>query len=209
MQRISTYAHACCLLLIASCALADDPLILFDGKSTDGWTPRGKVEQLAAVDGELHLLSKTNVWVTTKVETSDFVLEVEARIPPDADGGFNSGIAFRCTGATGKPTRYQCEIDGWKPGNTGGVYGIGRGGWLYPTNDTMAEFLKRRQDVYRHDQWNKFKIVCQGPRIQTFVNDILVTEIEDDKSLSGYFGVQHHGRGGVVKFRNIRVTVLK
>ena len=38
---------------------------LFDGKSTQGWDPRAKVETFKAVDGELHLSSQVNVWVVS------------------------------------------------------------------------------------------------------------------------------------------------
>ena len=34
---------------------------LFDGKTAKGWNPRGEVEFIKAVDGELHLFSKKNV----------------------------------------------------------------------------------------------------------------------------------------------------
>ena len=54
---------------------------LFDGKSTNDWTPRAEVEQFEAINGELHLLSKTNVWVTSKIEMDDFEAELEVFLP--------------------------------------------------------------------------------------------------------------------------------
>ena len=102
--------------------------LLFDGKSTKGWEPRAKIESFKAVDGELHLVSKVNVWVVSDVKLSDFVAELEVKIPQE-NSGFNSGLGFRLIGDKGKPKGYQCEIDRSKPG---GVYGIGMGGWLYP-----------------------------------------------------------------------------
>ena len=72
---------------------------LFDGETTNGWTPRAKVESLEAKNGELHLLSKVNVWVATKIEMDDFEAELEVFLPDDP--GFNSGLAFRCQGAKG------------------------------------------------------------------------------------------------------------
>ncbi len=114
-------------ILVPSTAAAEEWFNLFDGKTTTGWTPRSKVETFEANDGELHLLSKTNCWVTTEVEMADFEAELEVLLP--AEPAFNSGLAFRCQGAKGKPKGYQVEIDRDKPG---GVYGIGIGGWLYP-----------------------------------------------------------------------------
>ena len=52
---------------------------LFDGKTTKGWTPRAKVESFKAVDGELHLSSKINVWVVSDLQMGDFVVELEVK----------------------------------------------------------------------------------------------------------------------------------
>ena len=56
---------------------------LFDGKTTYGWTPRGKVEKFEAINGELHLLSKGNIWVLSDLEMKDFEAECEVKIPLD------------------------------------------------------------------------------------------------------------------------------
>ena len=83
---------------------------LFDGKTTKGWIPRAKVESFKAVDDELHLISKVNVWVVSDLQMADFVAELEVKIPQE-NSGFNSGLGFRLVGDKGKPKGYQCEID--------------------------------------------------------------------------------------------------
>jgi hypothetical protein len=183
---------------------------LFDGTTTTGWTPRVEVVSFEAVDGELHLLSEKNVWVTSDVKAANFVFEAEVLMPDDAeDSGFNSGLSFRCIGETGKPKGYQCEIDGPYPGQTGGIYGIGLGGWLYPTKDTAAEHKERITAALKRGEWNRYRIQCEGKRIMTWVNDTLISDIEDEQSLSGFFGIQHHGKGGVAKFRKLRMRDLE
>jgi len=162
---------------------------LFDGKSTTGWTPRAKVESFVAKKGELHLFSKVNVWVVSDLKMKDFEVETEVKIPLDYKG-FNSGLGFRLVGGQGKPKGYQCEIDQAKPG---GVYGIGMGGWLYPNKDTDAEYKERTKGVFKPEEWNKFKVVCKGSSIKTFVNGELVAEVEHKQSLEGHFGIQHYG----------------
>ncbi|MGY8768903.1 MAG: 3-keto-disaccharide hydrolase [Pirellulales bacterium] len=180
-------------------------IALFDGQTTKGWTPREEVVSFKAVDGELQLLSKKNVWVTSDLKVADFIFEGEAKIPQEDSKGFNSGFAFRCQGETGKPKGYQCEIESADPGSNGGVYGIGLGGWLYPKADQKEEHRKRISGVFKPKDWNKYRIICQGPRIQVFVNEVLITDVEHKGSLSGYFGIQHHGHGGMVSFRNLRI----
>ena len=165
---------------------------LFDGKSTKGWTPRAKVEQFDAKNGELHLMSKSNVWVTTDIQMSDFEVELEVMLPEYE--GFNSGLAFRCQGVKGKPKGYQIEIDRKIPG---GIYGIGLGGWL-----------SQRKGVLKEGEWNHFRVMGEGERIRSWVNGELVSDLKNGKQLKGCFGIQHHGKGGVVKFRKIRAREL-
>lgn len=177
---------------------------LFDGKSTKGWNPRAKVESFVAKDGELQLFSKVNVWVVSDLKMADFEVEAEVKIPLDYKG-FNSGLGFRLVGKTGKPKGYQCEIDQSKPG---AVYGIGMGGWLYPAKGKEAEYKERAKGLFKPEEWNKFKVVCKGSSIKTFVNGKLVAEVEHKQSLEGHFGIQHHGKGGTVAFRNLRARKL-
>jgi hypothetical protein len=182
---------------------------LFDGKTTEGWTARGEVVRFEAVDGVLELISEKNVWVTSDLKLGDFVFEGEVKIPDDAEKtGFNSGLAFRCVGETGKPKGYQIEIDGPYPGETGGVYGIGLGGWIYPTEETKDAHREKIMKALKKGEWNRYRVECEGAHIRTYVNDVLIGDVEDEQSLHGYFGIQHHGKGGVVRFRNLRVKDL-
>ncbi len=182
---------------------------LFDGKTTNGWAPRAAVVSFEAKDGELQILSTKNVWITSDLKMSDFILEAEVKLPEGAHGSFNSGLAFRCIGETGKPKGYQCEIDARRPTQSGGVYAIGLGGWLYPKPNQKTEFNEKIRGVFHHDDWNRIRVRCEGPRIQTWINDTPIADIKDAKSLKGFFGIQHHGKGGTVKFRNLRAKRLK
>jgi len=197
-------------LMGLSVCLAEDKgewIPLFDGKTTQGWTPRAEVVRFEAKDNELHLFSKKNVWVVSDLKLADFIVEMEVKLPPASErGGFNSGLGFRLTGDKGKPKGYQLEIDLAKPG---GVYGIGIGGWLYPKKEKMAEFAKKSKKAFKADEWNKLKVQCVGPHIQTFINGELIADFEHKTNLDGMFGIQHHGKGGTVLFRNMRVKNLK
>ncbi len=179
---------------------------LFDGKTTNGWTPRAKVESFKAVEGELHLSSKINVWVVSDLQMADFVAELEVKIPAD-NKGFNSGLGFRLIGDTGKPKGYQCEIDRAKPA---GIYGIGMGGWLYPKGKAQtAAYQKATKGLFKPAEWNHFRVEAKGPRLRTWLNGKLIAEVMHKQSLKGRFGIQHHGNGGTVKFRGLRARELR
>jgi len=185
---------------------------LFDGQSAKGWTPRGRADRLEAVNGELHLFSTANVWVVSDVQMADFEVEAEVKLPEQAaakDDHFNSGLGFRLFGETGKPKGYQCEIERESAGKNGGVYGIGLGGWLFPKGAKQTAAMRQKnRGLFRDDKWNKFRVRAVGPRIQTWINGRLISDLEDGRSLRGRFGIQHHGSGGVVRFRNLRARPL-
>ena len=178
---------------------------LFDGKTTDGWSPRSKVEKFEAINGELQLLSKVNVWVLSDLEMKDFEVECEVKIPLDYEK-FNSGLGFRLNGKNRKPIGYQFEIDRYKPG---AVYGIGLGGWLYPKKEQEIEYRNRSKNLFKPAEWNHARVLCKGSNIKTFLNQKIISNFKDNQSMSGCFGIQHHGKGGVVAFRNIRARELK
>ena len=173
---------------------------LFDGNTANGWTPRGEVEFLKAVDGELHLYSTKNVWVVSDTQATDFVAQLEVKLPPQSEGKgdhFNSGLGFRLIGEKGKPKGYQCEIERAAAGKNGGVYGIGFGGWLHPKGpEQTAKLEAATSGLFNDDNWNKIHVRVVGDRAQTWVNGQKVSDVRGIKALRGRFGIQHHGSGG-------------
>jgi hypothetical protein len=44
--------------------------------------------------------------------------------------------------------------------------------------------------------------------VTTFLNGKQIAKVDKIKEISGHFGIQHHGKGGTVKFRNLRARKL-
>ena len=185
---------------------------LFNGKTTEGWVPRGEFEFFKALNGELHLLSNKNIWVVSKAQATNFEVELEVKLPPESkikNDHFNSGLGFRLIGETGKPKGYQCEIERNAGGKNGGVYGIGFGGWLYPKGQQQSAQLKTNtKDLFNDIKWNKIHVRAIGNRVETWVNGQKVSDVKGIKKHHGRFGIQHHGSGGTVKFRSLRFRSL-
>jgi hypothetical protein len=179
-----------------------DWINLFDGKTLNGWSARAKGD-VTAKDGEIQILSKgANLWLVHEGEFADFELIVEAKMPDDA---YNSGIGFRCTGE-GKPKGYQCEIDRAKSGM---IYAIGSG-WVWPKgNDEAAQFKTMAGDCFDNADWNKFRIRCEGDHIQIWINGTQTADVRDDRFAKGSIALQHHGKGGLHRFRNIKLRKLQ
>ena len=114
-------------------------------------------------------------------------------------GEYNGGIGFRLirNNKKGKPKGYQCEIDEKKSGS---LYAISKG-WILQA--------KKDWDSFKSGEWNKFKIRVEGQRIQIWVNGKQPVDIQDDKFSKGSIALQHHGRGNVYKYKNIRLKNLK
>ncbi len=189
----------------AAAATIDDNnwIELFDGKTFNGWKALAEGD-VTVENGEIRILAKgKNLWLIHDAAYDDFELQVEAKMPV---GQYNSGIGFRCTGQAGKPKGYQCEIDRDKSGM---IYAIGSG-WVWPKGKEETErFHKMAGDSFKDGQWNKFRIRCQGDHIEIWVNDVQTADVHDDRFRRGSVALQHHGKGDVHQFRNVRIRPME
>ena len=155
-----------------------------------------------AKDGELHLLTKTNCWVTTKTEMGDFEVELEVKLPPRrASTPGSPSAAPGPRQAQGIPVRDRQRLAG--PVCTASAPAVG----FIPARPTRRSSRRRSKACSSPTSGTISKCV-PGPRIQTWLNGKAVADIEHKQILKGYFGIQHHGKGGTVKFRNIRAREL-
>jgi arylsulfatase A-like enzyme len=175
---------------------------LFNGENLDDWAPLAEGE-VRAVDGEIRMLAKgKNLWLLHEQEFTDFVLEAEVMMPAD---DYNSGIGFRCVKAGSKPKGYQCEV---AEEESGMIYAIGAG-WVWPKGDReKKKFREMAGGAFRSGDWNRIRIRAEGDRIRAWINGALTADVRDGHFSSGAVALQHHGKGGVHRFRNIRIKKL-
>lgn len=189
------------LVLVCSAQTEEAEWIdLFDGESLDGWTPNFDDQSIEVRDGVIEMLSvKKNLWLVHKGEFSDFELEGEIKAPLT---NYNTGIAFRCDE---KPVGYQCEVFDRQSGS---LYAIKKG-WVFPTSKEELEgFYAIAGDSYKPGVWNHYRIRCVGDHIQIWVNGHLTTDVRDTTYHSGRVAIQHHGKGTVHYFRNLRIKPI-
>jgi len=175
---------------------------LFDGETLDDWKAMAEGE-VKVEDGEIHILAKgKNLWLLHEQAFENFELQAEVKMPSDP---YNSGIGFRCTPAKGKPKGYQCEVAG---AITGKIYAIGSG-WVWPKGqEEEKRFKEMAGDSFKPDDWNQLRIRCEGDHIRIWVNGTLTADVHDSTFAKGAVALQHHGKGGVHRFRNIRLLDL-
>jgi len=183
---------------------------LFNGKDLEGWEQINGKAKYEAKDGAIvgtSVLNSPNSFLCTKKKYGDFELEFEVKVDPR----LNSGVQIR---SESKPEYNKGRVHGYQVeiavgGFSGGIYDEARRGKFLNAEKPSAEVHK----LLKKEEWNKYRIVCQGDRIQTWVNGVQVTDLRDAMTPSGFIGLQVHGVGKledplVVQWRNLRLREL-
>ena len=106
----------------------------------------------------------------------------------------------------------EIEASGANGAEAGYVYGEATGrGWL-----TTPDRLKPHKH-FKDGEWNQFRIVAQGPKIETWINGVKIETLVDEEIYKthskGFIGLQVHGiRKGTgpyeVSWKNIKIKEL-
>lgn len=186
-------ALAACLSLFFTALLpAAEPgkaVSLFDGKTFEGWEGNldmFRIEDGAIVGGSLERNIPRNEFLATKREYGDFELTLKFKV---LGKGANAGIQIRSRRIPDhhEMIGYQADLGDnyW-----GSLYDESRRKKILAAADAeaVAKVLKR-------DDWNEYKIRCEGKHIQLWINGLETvdyTEPDDDIEQRGLIAVQIH-----------------
>ena len=173
---------------------------LFNGKDLSDFTVENGKATYEVVDGVITghtAVPSPNTFLSTKKTYRDFELVFEVKV----DDHLNSGVQIRSrTGAkvNSKEGRYhgpQVEIEA-SPGQAGYIYGEATGrGWLSPEPKSPVPTVNQHSH-FRNGEWNHYRIVAKGARIQTYINGRLVADLSDEAIYAthpeGHIGLQVH-----------------
>lgn len=179
-------------------AQAEGWIKLFNGQDLSGWqshvwedTPTWTV-----ADGVLRSTGGKG-YLRTEALFRDFELALEARVYDRSGGRGNSGVYIRSQPHTDQgaeyPPAYEVQIDHGDAHNPTGS--------IYNRHKAAATNLK-------DGDWFRLRIRAAGPRLQVWVNDRSVLEVEDRTFSEGYIFLQQHHATGVCEFRDIRLRRL-
>lgn len=189
-------------------APAGEAVPLFDGRTLEGWTVRKGEERWwsvrdgAITGGSLEEKVPHNTFLTWKDPCRDFELRLKIRLVK-GEGFMNSGIQVRSRRVPDhhEMSGYQADAgEKW----WGKIYDESRrnrvvGDWVDPEAAARA--------AHDWDRWNDYRILCEGPRIRTWINGVLMadyTEQDPAIPLEGLIGLQAHGGGRfLVQFKEI------
>lgn len=206
------------LLALTFSTLAKDKKYtpIFDGKTLKGWTQLNGTATYRVEKGII--IGKTmkgspNSFLCSDKLYGNFDLKFEVKV----DDKLNSGVQIRSQtrgGPKGRVNGPQVEIEasGKNGAEAGYLYGEAAGGWMTPANK------RKPHKHFKDGQWNAFRVLAQGARIQVWVNGKQISDLTDEAKLKshpkGFIGLQVHGIGKnagpfEVCWRNLEIIELK
>jgi len=184
---------------------------LSDGKTFSGWAgdTNGpwRIENGAFVGGSLSKTVARNEFLCTQKLYTNFVLRLKFKLSGKS-GFINGGVQLRSRRATDPPNEmigYQADIG--EPGYWGSLYDESR------RNKTLAAAnMVELNKVLKRDDWNEYRIRCDGKRIRLWINGFQTvdyTEPDDSIPQYGLIGLQIHG-GAVAEaaYKDIMIEEL-
>jgi hypothetical protein len=216
IERLVTLAFVGLAFLLAvgqgSAAAADETdaessaTVLFDGKTLNGWDGDRqwfRVEGGAIVGGSLTQKIPHNFFLSTQRPYADFELTLEFRL---TGSGTNAGVQIRSQRIPDhhEMIGYQADLgqNYW-----GALYDESRRNRILaaPSREALDKVLKP-------EDWNTYRIRCEGRRIQLWINDLQTVDYtEADESLEqrGLIALQiHGGPPGEVRYRKLKIRSL-
>jgi hypothetical protein len=195
---------ACLLSLSGNCA---NELVLFDGKSLDGWAHTGPGYFTVDEENE-SLVSHGGMGMLFYYDRKfdDFELTLEWSMETE-DG--NSGVFFRF------PNLPQIQRASDAEGrNLAGPWGAVNEGYEIQiqnksTGDLYSFEEGQMPQLKPVGEWNEMKIRAEGPHVQVWVNGKQVGDYQAPRSLEGYIGVQNHDPDSSVRFWKLRIQPLE
>jgi hypothetical protein len=219
--RLRALAAAFLALLGGACASAQHNrlsdaerdsgwVLLFDGRSLDGWTTSGNRDAWLVQDGELHTTGQGGWWLRTEKRYRDFELALDFNVPENG----NSGVGLRGS-ATGDPAFTGMEVQIYD--NHGDEPAVHTCGAVYNA------IAPASTAVNPAGAWNTYRIRLVGDTLDVWLNGERIHEGQklDDRGFfrspdqpmplnarltTGYISIQDHGNP--VRFRNIKVRDL-
>jgi hypothetical protein len=212
---------ALCILAAAGCTTtgSNEWKPLFNGKDLSAFIVEDGNASYTVEDGVITgttAVPSPNTFLATKAVYSDFELEFEVKV----DDRLNSGVQIRSRSKTeaeaGRFFGPQVEIEA-SPGQAGYIYGEATGrGWLSPEPKSEDPAVNQHE-LFRNGEWNHYRIIAKGPRIQTFINGQPVADLTDEEIYlthpEGHIGLQVHSirkelHPMQVSWRNLRIREL-
>jgi type 1 glutamine amidotransferase len=174
---------------------------LYNG-STTGWSQAGP-GSFTNSNGTLTSVGGLGLLWYSAREFRSYSLKLDWRMPGDDNSGVFVGFPPSSDPNVSINQGYEIQIDATDTPDrtTGSVYSF-----------QSANIAARDAALNPPGEWNTFEILVEGEHLQVFLNGVKIndfTNTDPVRSLtSGHIGIQNHGTGDDVSFRNVRIKEL-
>ncbi|MEU4569992.1 ThuA domain-containing protein, partial [Micromonospora sp. NPDC023956] len=173
---------------------------LYDG-STTGWSQAGP-GSFTNTDATLTSVGGMGLYWYSAKQFTNYSLKLDWRMAGDDNSGVFIGFPPSGDPWSAVNNGYEIQIDATDAADrtTGAVY-------TFKSADTAA----RDAALNPPGEWNTYELLVEGERLQVFLNGRKIndfTNTDPARSLAGHVGLQNHGTGDDVSFRNIRIKEL-
>jgi type 1 glutamine amidotransferase len=185
----------------ADCRPENGYTTLYNGATT-GWSQAGP----GSFTNSNGTLTSTGgmgmLWYSTK-EFRSYSLKLDWMMPGDDNSGVVIGFPAGSSPDSALNNGHEVQIDATDTADktTGSVYGF-----------KAADQAARDAALNPPGEWNTYELLVEGERLRVFLNGVQIndfTNTDPARSLtSGHIGIQNHGTGDDVSFRNIRIREL-
>jgi type 1 glutamine amidotransferase len=173
---------------------------LYNG-STTGWSQAGP-GSFTNSDATLKSVGGMGLlWYEAK-QFTDYSLKLDWKLDGDDNSGVFVGFPASDDVNSAINNGYEVQIDATDSPDktTGAIYGV-----------KGADQMARDAALNPPGEWNSFELLVQGQHLQVFVNGVKINDFTNTnpaRNLDGYIGLQNHGDGDDVSFRNVRIKDL-
>ncbi|RIV38053.1 ThuA domain-containing protein [Micromonospora radicis] len=184
----------------ADCRAETGYTALYNG-STTGWSQAGP-GSFTNSDATLSSVGGMGLYWYSAKQFTNYSLKLDWRIPGDDNSGVFIGFPPSSDPNSAINNGYEVQIDPTDTADrtTGAIYGF-----------KAADLPARDAALNPPGEWNTYELLVEGERLQVFLNGSKIndfTNTDPVRSLAGHIGIQNHGTGDDVSFRNIRIKEL-
>jgi type 1 glutamine amidotransferase len=184
----------------ADCRAETGYTTLYDG-STTGWSQAGP-GSFSNADATLTSVGGMGLYWYSAKQFTNYSLKLDWRMAGDDNSGVFIGFPPSNDPWSAVNNGYEIQIDATDAPDrtTGAVYTF-----------KSADLAARDAALNPPGEWNTYELLVEGERLQVFLNGRKIndfTNTDPVRSLAGHIGIQNHGTGDDVSFRNIRIREL-
>nr|WP_324187071.1 ThuA domain-containing protein [Actinokineospora alba] len=173
---------------------------LYDGATT-GWSQAGP-GGFTNSDATLTSFGGMGLYWHSAKQFTSYSLKLDWRMAGDDNSGVFIGFPPSNDPNSAVRNGYEIQLDATDSADrsTGAIYGV-----------KAPDIAARDAALNPAGEWNGFELLVEGERVRVYLNGVLIndfTNTDPARSLPGHIGLQNHGSGDDVSFRNVRIREL-